>query len=117
MSILTEADRELMPMALRSRGVSYGHKMVSGRLGTALVSILFHQTTQPFHPVIPNVTFIAGIATGKTTAVAASYMIDCITIPYFRALNTSVTAKQAELPFEMVQGWIEGNSAPGASDR
>ena len=54
-------------------------------------------------------TFIAGIATGKTTAVAASYLIDCITTPYFRALNTSVTAKQAELPFEMVQGWIEGN--------
>lgn len=47
--------------------------------------------------------------TGKTTAVAASYLIDCITIPYFRALNTSVTAKQAELPFEMVQGWIEAN--------
>ena len=54
-------------------------------------------------------TFIAGIATGKTTAVAASYLVDCITIPYFRALNTSVTAKQAELPFEMVQEWIDGN--------
>jgi hypothetical protein len=47
--------------------------------------------------------------TGKTTGVAASYLMDCITIPYFRALNTSVTAKQAELPFSIVQGWIEGN--------
>ena len=34
-------------------------------------------------------------------------MIDCLTIPNFRALNTSVTAKQAELPFEMVQPWLE----------
>jgi hypothetical protein len=47
--------------------------------------------------------------TGKTTTIAASNMIDCLTVPYFRALNTSVTAKQAELPFEMVMAWVEGN--------
>jgi len=46
---------------------------------------------------------------GKSVSVAASYLIDCLTIPNFRALNTSVTAKQAEIPFEMVMPWIEGN--------
>jgi hypothetical protein len=47
--------------------------------------------------------------TGKTTIVAASLAMDCLSIPYFRALNTSVTAKQSELPFEMIQPWLEGN--------
>jgi hypothetical protein len=56
-----------------------------------------------------NTSLLAGIATGKTTIVAASSLMDCISIPYFRALNTSVTAKQAELPFDMVMSWIEGN--------
>ena len=65
---------------------------------------LFHQAPQR------NTTFIAGIAAGKSTIVAASYFIDCLTTPYFRALNTSVTAKQAEIPFEMASLWIEDNS-------
>jgi len=57
-----------------------------------------------------NTTFVAGIATGKTTIVAASNVIDCITQPHFIALNTSVTAKQAELAFDMVMMWVEGNN-------
>jgi len=36
--------------------------------------------------------------------------------PTFRALNTSVTAKQSELPFEMAMSWIEGKFTPGALD-
>lgn len=64
----------------------------------------FHHYTQK------NTTFLAGIASGKSTTIAASNMIDCLTIPYFRALNTSVTAKQSEIPFEMISGWIDGNS-------
>jgi len=56
-----------------------------------------------------NTTFVAGIGAGKTAAVAASYAMDCITIPGFRALNASVTAKQAELAYEMVDSWREGN--------
>jgi hypothetical protein len=63
-----------------------------------------------FHQVsAPNVTWLGGIACGKTTGVAASYLGDCISIPYFGGLNTSVTSYQAELVFEMVMGWIEGN--------
>jgi hypothetical protein len=61
------------------------------------------------HWDVMNTSFVAGIATGKTSIVAASYFIDCLSIPYFRALNTSVTARQAELPFDMVMNWIEGN--------
>ena len=64
-----------------------------------------------FHQIrIPNAVWLAGIAAGKTTAVAASYAIDCLTIPYFRALNTSVTARQATLVFDMFMEWFEGNS-------
>jgi hypothetical protein len=56
-----------------------------------------------------NTCTVAGIASGKTTIVTASNLIDCLTTPYFRALNTSVTAKQAELAFDMAMSWIEGN--------
>lgn len=58
---------------------------------------------------IPNTTAIAGIASGKTTIMAASYMTDCLSIPYFNALSTSVTAKQAELGFDMFMSWYEDN--------
>jgi hypothetical protein len=58
---------------------------------------------------VMNTSFVAGIATGKTNVVAACYLIDCISIPYFRALNTSITARRAELAFDMVMAWVEGN--------
>lgn len=62
------------------------------------------------HWDVLNTSFVAGIATGKTNVVAASYLLDCISLPYFRALNTSVTARQAELAFDMVMAWVEGNA-------
>src|SRR5665648_623156 len=104
MGILTEADAQLLPLALRANG-GFHHAASWYLRGWEPLwyQYYFHQATQP------NTCFIAGIASGKTTNVAASYTIDCISIPYFRALNTSVTAKQAELPFEMIMGWIEGN--------
>ena len=58
---------------------------------------------------IPNTTTIAGIASGKTTVMAASFGIDCLSIPHFKALSTSVTAKQAELGFDMFSAWYEDN--------
>lgn len=63
----------------------------------------YHQAIQM------NTTFLAGIAAGKTITSAASVLMDCLSIPYFRALNTSVTAKQAELPFDMFMMWYESN--------
>jgi hypothetical protein len=61
------------------------------------------------HVPVGNTTTVAGIGSGKTSMVAASYTIDCMTLPGFRALNASVTAKQAELAFQMVDSWREGN--------
>ncbi|MCB2146585.1 MAG: hypothetical protein KQI81_08930 [Deltaproteobacteria bacterium] len=104
MGILTEADQRLLPLALRENGGFHLAAEWYLRGWSPLwYQFYFHQAPQP------NVVFVAGIASGKTTSVAASNIIDCLTIPYFRALNTSVTAKQAELPFEMAMGWIEGN--------
>jgi hypothetical protein len=57
--------------------------------------------------LVPNTTLLAGIAAGKTRIAAASYLIDCVSIPYFRALNTSVSANQAQLTFNMVAEWLE----------
>ena len=104
MSIMTDGDRRILPLAIRQNN------------GFHIATDWYLRGWQPlpyqwaWHqiPTI-NTTWTAGIATGKTTAVAASYLIDCITTPYFRALNTSVTAAQAELPFDMVMGWVEGN--------
>jgi hypothetical protein len=62
------------------------------------------------HVPVGNTTVVAGVASGKTTMTAASYTIDCLTYPGFRALNASVTAKQAELAFTMVNGWMEENT-------
>jgi hypothetical protein len=104
MSLLTEADKQLLPLALRQNGGFHiASKWYFKDWEPMWYQYLFHQALQP------NSTFLAGIATGKTTIVAASLMMDCITIPYFRGLNTSVTAKQSELPFEMIQPWLEGN--------
>jgi hypothetical protein len=104
MGILTDADRTMLPMALRqNKGFHIAAKWYCRNWDTLWYQFLFHQATQP------NVTWLAGIAAGKSTGVAASYLLDCLTTPYFRALNTSVTAKQAEIPFEIVSGWIDNN--------
>ena len=104
MGLLTDADEKLLPAALRPNGGFYlAAKWYLRGWEPLWYQYYFHQALQP------NSCWLAGIATGKTTGVAASYMIDCLTTPYFRALNTSVTAKQAELPFEMAMSWIEGN--------
>jgi hypothetical protein len=58
---------------------------------------------------IKNTTFLAGVGAGKTTITAASNTIDCLSLPGFRALNASITSKQAELAFEMFSTWRENN--------
>lgn len=103
MSILTEADAQLLPLALRENG---GFN-VAARWYTGLEPL---PKQYAFHQIdIPNVTWLAGIAGSKTLGVAMSYLVDCLSIPYFGALNTSVTSVQAELVFDMITGWIEGN--------
>ncbi len=61
------------------------------------------------HVPVLNTTTIAGIGSGKTAMMTASNIIDCITYPGFKALNASVTAKQAELSFQMLESWRDAN--------
>ena len=104
MTVLTDGDRKILPLARREvRGFHLATRWYLREWTPLPYQYAWHHL-----PTI-NTTVVAGIATGKTTMVAASYLIDCITIPYFRALNTSVTQMQAELPFNMAMGWIEGN--------
>lgn len=104
MSVLTEADERLLPLVLRHRGGFH--------LGTQWYMLGWTPMPKQYawHQVdVDNTTYLAGIAAGKTTAVASSYGMDCLSIPYFRSLNTSVTSVQAELPFQMFMAWAEGN--------
>jgi hypothetical protein len=61
------------------------------------------------HVPVLNTTVVAGVGAGKTAMVTASNIIDCLTYPGFRALNASVTAKQAELSFQMLESWRDSN--------
>jgi hypothetical protein len=61
------------------------------------------------HVPVKNTTLVAGVGTGKTTIVTASYAMDCLSLPGFKALNASVTANQAELAFQMFDQWRDGN--------
>jgi hypothetical protein len=94
----------MLPLALReNRGFHYATEWYLRGWQPSGYQWLWHPC------IVMNTTFVAGIATGKTTIVAASNLIDCISIPHFKALNTSVTAKHAELAFDMVMSWVEGN--------
>ena len=103
--ILTEADKKILPFIPRDKGGFHlGTKWYLNGWEPMPWQWAWHQLE------IMNTTVVAGIATGKTAIVTASNLMDCISLPYFRALNTSVTAKQAELPFAMASEWIEDNS-------
>lgn len=98
------SDQQILPLARRSVGQFHVATDWYLRGWKPLpYQYAFHQFK------VPNVTFIAGIASGKTIGVASSYFMDCLSTPYFKALNTSVTAKQATLVFDMMETWIEDN--------
>lgn len=100
----TDGDSAMLPLALRqNKGFHEATKWYLRGWVPLPYQWAWHQLD------VLNTTFIAGIAAGKTAGVAASYTMDCLSIPYFKALNTSVTQKQAELPFNMLMAWIEGN--------
>ena len=69
---------------------------------------LWYQYAYHYAPQKAN-TFMAGIASGKTVTSAASILMKCLITPYYKALHTSVTARQAELSFDMAYSWIEDN--------
>lgn len=104
MRSFSEADEVMLPRALRANN------------GFHLATEWYFQGWKPMpfqwawhHAEHLSTTLLAGIAAGKTTLGAASLGMDCLTIPHFRALSTSVTAAQAELTFQMFQGWVEEN--------
>lgn len=104
MSILSDADMTLLPQIVRDKkGFHLGTDWYLRGWKPLPYQYLWHHLPQY------DCTFLAGIAAGKTVTEAASFTIDCISIPYFRCLNTSVSARQAELPFEMMLSWIEEN--------
>jgi len=101
---VTDADRAALIWARRESG--YFHRATDWYLSgwkPMGYQYAWHQVTKM------NATWIGGIATAKTSTNAASNTMDCLAYPYFRALNTSITAKQAELPFAMFMLWMEGN--------
>ena len=104
MGVLTDADMALLPQILRhKKGFHLGTQWYLQGFTPLPYQYLWHHLPQL------DATFLAGIAAGKTVTEAASLTMDCISLPYFRGLNTSISARQAELPFEMIMTWIEDN--------
>lgn len=104
MSVLTDADKQYLYLARREVG---GFHIATDWYFRGFIPLPYQYAYH--HVPVANVTFLAGIAAGKTISSAASLCIDCISIPYFKALSTSVTAKQAELPFDFLTSWYESN--------
>lgn len=101
MSLLSDGDRQVLPLALRQNGGF--HLACQWYLNFAPLPYQYAW----HHAPIPNSTLLAGIASGKTRIASASCLIDCLTLPYFQCLNTSVTAKQAALAFDMFMEYYE----------
>ena len=102
---MTDADKSILPLILRQNGgFGIGTEWYLRGFVPLPKQELYHQS------LTGNTTLMAGVAWGKTVGSAASCTMDCISIPYFKVLNTSVTAKQSELPFDQFMSWYEGNS-------
>lgn len=114
MTILTDGDAYFLPRSLRSFGGFHEATewYLRGWKPLPYQWAWHHLTCTDGETVYdaPNSTFIGGIATGKTAIVAASYLVDAISIPHYSGLFTAMTQKQAELPFDMIMAWVEGNS-------
>lgn len=102
--ILNEADKDLLKRARRQfGGFHYATDWYFRGFVPLGYQYAIHQARQR------NITVLAGIASGKTTIETASIGIDCLSTPFFKALSTSVTAKQAELGFDMFMSWTDAN--------
>jgi hypothetical protein len=103
MTYLTSGDQLYLNLAQRHKGGFHYATKWYINLTPLPYQYAVHHLTQK------NSTLLAGIASGKTAGMTASALIDCISTPYFRCLSTSVTAKQAEIGFSMVQMWCDAN--------
>jgi hypothetical protein len=102
---LSYADEQILAVARRENGGFYlGTKWYLRDWEPLPYQYVWHML--PYF----NTTAVWGIGSGKTSIVTASNVLDCLVYPGFKALNASVTAKQAELAFEMLDAWKEGNT-------
>ncbi|MEM4204141.1 MAG: terminase family protein [Candidatus Methanomethylicaceae archaeon] len=101
--LLTDADKYFLTAALRENKLY--HLATEWYLGFKPLpyQYLFHHVKQK------NVVFLAGIGAGKTLSATASILMDCLTIPHFKALTTSISAKQAEIMFDKFMEFYENN--------
>jgi hypothetical protein len=53
-----------------------------------------------------NVIHLGGVGSGKTMGEGFSLVTDCMTKPYFQALNTSISSFQAKLMYDKLQPYI-----------
>jgi hypothetical protein len=107
---MRQEDQQILVGALRQNGGFHlATKWYFRNWAPLPYQYAWHHFADPNGVDILNSTVIAGIASGKTNVMAASYAVDCLSIPYFRALSTSVTARQAELGFDMFMSWYEDN--------
>jgi hypothetical protein len=54
----------------------------------------------------PNVIHLGGVGSGKTMGEGMSLVADCMTTPYYLALNTSISSFQAKLMFDKVMPYL-----------
>jgi len=97
--MLTEADRLMLVAGLRE---AKGFGLLSRwyfDVEPMPKQFAYHQAPQS------NVAWVGSIASGKSVGAAASMAADCLTLPGFQGLTTSITSAQAEIQFEMFTGW------------
>lgn len=93
--MLSDADKYFLTVALReNKGFHLAAEWYFG-MKPMPKQYAYHQALQK------NITWVGGIASGKSKGVSVSVPLDCMTLPGFKSLSTSITSVQAEIPFEM----------------
>lgn len=102
--MISQADRTILKMAARPEtgGLSI---LAQWFFDTSVLrnQFVIHHAPQP------NVLHVGGVGCGKTMGEMFDLTARALLIPYYKGLNTSITSSQAELPFNMLEGFIENN--------
>lgn len=101
--MITDADKVFLPAVLRENNGFVAFCQYYFEFTPHIKQFLFHQARQP------NVSWLGSIASGKTMGMAVSFTADCMSLPYFKALTTSLTSVQAEIGFNLISGYFENN--------
>jgi len=101
--IVSQADSKMLPLGLRSSGGYYLFAQYYFDYKVLKKQFMFHQALHP------NVTWLGSIASGKTFGTMISYCTDCLTLPRFKALSTSITSVQAEIQYQTLLVILQDN--------